>query len=256
MNPSPEIELTYALLERIFQSAKSKFDIRLLGDGLSEAAGRPQVFIRHDVDVSIKRALSMAELEAASAIRATYMFIPNSRLYDIRAEGEDLRRIDSLGHEVALHFDLDDAARERSADVQEVLDDIERDCCLIADITGKPVRSISFHRPMPQLIGGEFVIGGRINAYASELMDCYISDSRGQWRCGDPVRVLSETSAPIVQLLIHPVWYGPDHMNPRKRLEEFFLSVTGDSDPAARRQFDADLAFTVPGVRRANYEAA
>ena len=44
-------------------------------------------------------------------------------------------------------------------------------------------------------------------------------------------------------------------MDPQQRLEEFFLSETRDLIRTERSKFDADPAFTVPGVRRANYEA-
>ena len=213
------------------------------------------MFLRHDIDVSVKRALTLAEIEADCGVRATYMFIPNSRLYDIRNDGDTLLRIDSLGHEVALHFDVDDQGREQGTDIRGVLDEIEMDCRTISDITGSPVRSVSFHRPMPQFIGGDLTICGRTNAYAEILMQSYISDSRGQWRNGDPVPLLKAAEATIVQLLIHPIWYGPIHMDPRQRLEEFFLSETRDLIRTERSKFDADFAFTVPGVRRAKYEA-
>ena len=248
-------DFTYDYLKRVFGVLKNKFALRLLGEGLANHNGRPQLFLRHDIDVSVKRALTLAEIEADCGVRATYMFIPNSRLYNIRNDRDTLLRIDSLGHEVALHFDVDDQGREQGTEIRGVLDEIERDCRTISDITGSPVRSVSFHRPMARFIGGDLTIRGRTNAYAAALMQSYISDSRGQWRNGDPVPLLQAAEAPVVQLLIHPIWYGPIHMDPRQRLEEFFLSETRDLICTERSRFDADLAFTVPGVRRANYEA-
>jgi hypothetical protein len=248
-------DFTFEYLKRAFEIVKDKFALRLLGTGLGSTNGRPQLYLRHDVDVSVKRALMMAEFEADCGVMATYMFIPNSRLYDLRGCRDTLRRLNLLGHEVALHFDVDGRGREMGANIQDVHDEIEEDCRKISEITGDPVRSVSFHRPMPQFIGGDPTVCGRINAYAAALMGCYISDSKGQWRSGDPVQLLHATAEPVVQLLIHPIWYGTNHMDPQQRLEEFFLSETRDLIRTERSRFDADLAFTVPGVRRANYEA-
>ena len=134
-------DFTYDYLKRFFGVLKNKFALRLLGDGLANHNGRPQLFLRHDIDVSVKRALTLAEIEADCGVRATYMFIPNSRLYNIRNDRDTLLRIDSLGHEVALHFDVDDQGREQGTDIRGVLAEIERDCRTISDITGSPVRS-------------------------------------------------------------------------------------------------------------------
>lgn len=250
---SPE-DFTYNYLRRLFATVLSKFRLRVLGDGLETEPDGLQLFVRHDVDVSLKHALTLAEIESECGIRATYMFIPNSRLYDIRSSGNILRAIGSLGHEVALHFDVDDIGRRHGANISDVLTAIEHDCQKISNITGSPVRSVSFHRPMQQFIGGDLTVCGRINAYAAQLMKCYISDSKGQWRNGEPIPTLLSTTASVVQLLLHPIWYGDNCMDPQHRLEEFFLGETAGLSSADRNRFDVDLAFTIPGVRRANYE--
>jgi hypothetical protein len=109
---------------------------------------------------------------------------------------------------------------------------------------------------MPQFLRGELTIAGRTNAYAAILMESYISDSKGEWRNGEPLTYLQATTTPIVQLLIHPIWWGARHITPWERLEEFYLGETAPLAPAARDKFDTDLAFTVPAVRRLNYKEA
>ncbi len=247
--------LTYEYLVRILSTAQEKFTIRLLGDGLAADSAQPQLFLRHDVDVSITRAFTLAEIEADHGIHSTYMFLPHSRLYDIRRNPELLRRFTSLHHEVALHFDVEEHRRVQHATLADVLADIERDCQILSGITCEPVRSISFHRPMPQFLNGELTIAGRTNAYAALLMESYLSDSKGEWRNGEPLPYLQAAARPVVQLLIHPIWWGVRHMKPRERLEELYLEATAELTPAARAKFDADLALTLPAVRRLNYLA-
>ena len=253
MNTAWSENFTYEYLTSILKCAKAKFNARVLGDGLAANSAQQQLFLRHDVDVSITHALAMAEIEAEVGIQTTYMFIPNSRLYNIRRDGELLRRFISMGHEVALHFDVDEDKRIQQTTVDDVLADIERDCQIISDITSEPVRSVSFHRPVPQFLKGELTLAGRTNAYAAVLMESYISDSKGEWRSGEPLPYLQAETRPIVQLLIHPIWWGACHMNTRERLEEFYLDAINGQTTAAAAKFDADLAFTVPAVHRSNY---
>lgn len=243
---------SYAYLRRLFEVALPKFEMRLLGDGLSSDAGSTQIFIRHDVDVSIDRALALAEFQAIHGVRATYMFMPHSRLYDVRRCASELKRFVALGHEVALHFDVDDELRTGTPSADELIESIERDATILAEISGESVRSISFHRPMPQLLRGASTISGLVNAYSAELMNDYLSDSRGQWRSGEPLPHLVNTESKIVQLLIHPIWWGSKHESPADRLEKFFVSMTAGLDDAERSAFDASLAFTVPAVKRIN----
>ncbi len=252
MNTAWSDNFTYDYYVRILRAVKKKFNIRMLGDGLAEDSTLPRLFLRHDVDVSINRALAMAEIEAEHGIQSTYMFMPHSPLYDIRHDGERLRQFISLKHEVALHFDIDKDVRAQNATIADVLGEIEKDCQIISDITGESVRSVSFHRPLPQFLKGEFTVTGRTNAYSSELMESYISDSRGEWRNGEPLTYLQEAAAPVLQLLVHPIWWGMKHMIPQERLEEFYLDATAALTCEDRARFDDDLAITVPAVRRSN----
>ncbi len=170
---------TYDYFVRILKTVQEKFTLRLLGNGLAGDSAQSQLFLRHDVDVSINRALTMAEIEAEHGIQATYMFMPHSRLYDIQRDRKLLRKFISLRHEVALHFDVDEHRRVQHTTIADVLADIDQDCQVISDITGESVRSVSFHRPMSQFIKGEFTVASLTNAYSAVLMKSYISDSKG-----------------------------------------------------------------------------
>jgi len=63
------------------------------------------LFLRHDVDMSLDAALAMAELEAERGVAATYFMMTRSDFYnlDSRAGDRALARLRELGHRVGLH---------------------------------------------------------------------------------------------------------------------------------------------------------
>ena len=237
---------------RMLQTIKSRFELRLLGEGINPEASRPQLFLRHDVDVSLKRALMMAEIENQCGVCATYMVIPSSLLYDLEAKSSRLmlRQLVDQGHELGMHFDVDDDGRSNGSSLGMNEDSIYRAGNYLGSLIDTSVKSISFHRPMPHFLRGPMTICGMVNAYADRLMACYISDSKGSWKAGEPLPLLINFDRPIVQLLIHPIWWGKEHMSPEDRLQEFFETEIQEQSHEFASAFDTALTATVPGVRR------
>jgi len=97
------------------------------------------------------------------------------------------------------------------------------------------------------------MIDGRVNAYAKELMIWYLSDSKGYWREGEPLPKLFRPSKPLLQLLIHPIWWGDEHMLPEDRLQEFFDAETQGQSYQYIKALDTALADTIPAVRRRGF---
>jgi len=186
------------------------------------------LYLRHDIDACPRRALAMAEEEARHGISSTYMFIPTCPLY--RLSEETLRPFVDLGHEVALHFDY----RTSGVEPDSIEAEIEKQCALISALADDEVRSISFHRPIEQFLRGPDYLFGLVNAYSATLMDCYRSDSGGEWR-QDPRQI---PEAPIVQLLTHPIWWGEEHQEPKERLAAFYVE-SGGGDELSRMLADA-----------------
>jgi hypothetical protein len=203
--------------------------------------------------VSLERALRLAEVEAALGARATYRVMTNSPLYhlDAPASRAILARLLALGHEVGLHFDFEDPAqREAGATAQAVEPAITAACARLEAACGQPVRSLSFHRPLPQFLRGPSVVAGRVNAYAREFMDWYLSDSGGRWRQGEPLPMLEHPTRPVLQLLTHPIWWGEQHQAPPDRLNAFFAEATAGLAPAERARYDATLGEHIRVWRR------
>ena len=62
--------------------------------------------VRHDVDRSVKNALSMARIEAQNEIKTTYYFrVPKT------FKPKEIDRIKELGHEIGYHYEVLDKAK-------------------------------------------------------------------------------------------------------------------------------------------------
>jgi hypothetical protein len=221
-------DFSYGYLARLYGALTTDFTPALLGDAEERAleGAKRRAFIRHDIDVSLARAVPLARREAEWGARATYHVMLDSPFYDLRsaASAAALAEILRLGHEVGLHYDVvargtkkaDRASRER---------DIALACAELEALIGEPVRSLSFHLPVLELINGPMRVAGRVSGYGKDLFQWYISDSRARWREGEPLVSLSKPRAPCLQILIHPIWWGEQHAHPTERLREFLVEV-------------------------------
>ena len=70
-----------------------------------EPPSRGDLFLRHDIDLSLGAALRMAELEAEHGVVTTYLLMTESVFYNLAShEGaEAIERLRGLGHAVGLH---------------------------------------------------------------------------------------------------------------------------------------------------------
>jgi len=184
-------DFSYRYYKKILQVVKREFNLVSFPDALKPWT-KPSLILRHDVDISLRRALVMAEIEKELNVNATYLVMLKSSLYEL--DQNYLFRIMELGHEIGLHVSLEEKIPEAKRKLEKTI--------------GTPIRVFSFHHPTEQYLRGPLIIDGMVNAYSKKLMDCYISDSRGLFRVGEPIRFLKGTKKPLVQLLIHPAWWG------------------------------------------------
>ena len=170
-------------------------------------SAQPVMFLRHDVDLSLGRAVAVAEAERALEVKATYYVLVSTEMYNpASAESRrQLRRIVELGHAVGLHFDATKYEGGRAA-LEEAANE---ECALLESLAGAPVDSLSFHRPAPELKGLADAFAGRAHTYEPRFFHeiGYISDSSGGWYRGHPLDHPSVRSRTAVQLLTHPVWW-------------------------------------------------
>ena len=144
------------------------------------------LFLRHDVDLSLDAALTMAELEAEHGVRTTYLLMTQSVFYNLlSSEGEAaLARLRELGHAVGLH------AVYPNVELDERFDPV-----------------VSWHNPQSEFASK--AIAGAVNVYAEPYFSrpAYRSDSNQHWRSGCPHDELRGGGFPWLQILVHPeIW--------------------------------------------------
>ena len=196
------------------------------GYGFASYHSRPQgrhVIWRHDVDLSLQRALWCARAEQAAGVFGTYFINPRCTFFNL-AEPESLRclrAIADLGHEIGLHFDAGAmGVAHWTAPQLEAALLRERD--LFEAMTGHVVRAVSWHNPdLSNLLDFDAEqICGLANAYSRSLRSqyTYCSDSNGYWRYTPMPEVIAQ-GAEKLHLLTHPGWWTPVPMPPRTRVE-------------------------------------
>ncbi len=147
------------------------------------------LFLRHDIDLSLEAALTMAAAEAELGVQATYLLMTKSVFYNLASpEGVSaISRLRELGHAVGLHAVHPDVVLDERFD---------------------PV--VSWHNPKPEYMSDE--IEGAVNAYGARYFApaTYRSDSNQHWRAGCPHEELRAGSFPWLQILVHPaIWVYP-----------------------------------------------
>lgn len=177
--------------------------------GFDGEIGFREVALRHDVDLSVERAVEMAKLESSLGVTSTYCFLVTAPVYDLLtpANRRRLRCIEDAGHDVGLHFDP-----HHYWDSQPVIEDLEArvaaDRAILERIVDGDVEAVSIHRPPEWALDTEF---GRFEStygpsYFSEVG--YVSDSNQKWRDGDP---FADGVPDSLQLLVHPgLWHPTD----------------------------------------------
>jgi len=211
------------------------YDIRPLRDAF-KAGAASTLLLRHDVDLSLRLALEMAQLEHECGVTSTYHILPHNDFYaPFSPDGRRiLVRMIELGHEIGLHCDAAVYPQEPAAYLRAVGRDIET----LEEITGRKVASASQHRPVE---GGPVDLGNLIDveAYAPRVREkfSYISDSAMSWRGVTPWDLLP--SRKNLQLLIHPVWW----MAPGTSRKEKFEYLKKDEMELQGTRLDGELAY-------------
>ena len=144
------------------------------------------LFLRHDVDMSLEAAVELAELEAERGVAATYFLMTRSQFYNLDSrDGENaLARLRELGHRVGLHAVHPDATFDDRFD---------------------PV--LAWHAPEPEYMSEP--VAGALNVMQAPWFDPahYRSDSNRHWRSGCPHEQLAGGELEWLQLLVHPeIW--------------------------------------------------
>jgi hypothetical protein len=147
------------------------------------------LFLRHDVDLSLEAARTMARIEHELGAHATYFLLGESVFYNLdSALGRDtIAELRDLGHAVGLHAVYPRASRDERFDAV-----------------------IAWHNPDPEYVSEP--VSGMVNVMQAPWFTKgrYRSDSNQHWREGCPHEGLREGTFEWLQLLVHPeIWVYP-----------------------------------------------
>ncbi len=180
------------------------------------------VVLRHDVDMSVKAAHKIAEIERDLGVKSTYFFLLNSEFYNVfsNAAEKAIGEIAAMGHDIGLHFD---PAKYDVKTENDFVAAVNRECHIMRSIFGEnTARVVSTHRPSKFILDNDLHIEGLINTYSQTFFKeyAYFSDSRMRWKA-DIIAELNSRKHNKIQLLTHPIWYGEKTGTIAERLKDF-----------------------------------
>ncbi|MEA1931142.1 MAG: hypothetical protein U9O06_06300 [Euryarchaeota archaeon] len=196
----------------------------------AEPPAEGEILLRHDVDLSIDRALAMAERERALGIRSTYCFLLSAPAYDLTRPQNVrvLQRISKLGHEIALHFDTHTYwAADDEPSAESIAAKVTEELAVLGRLVGEEPSTASFHIPPSWVLDRAFE--AFTNTYAPPFFSeiDYRSDSSQKWVAAEP---FPDSLAETLQLLVHPGLWHADHRP--------MAEIVGDLRQQAHRQVD------------------
>ena len=184
--------------------------LELINEGKEKDVG---FFFRHDVDISLKKAVEMAEFENKNGIKSTYYILLSSPYYNA-LEAENLQRIRTLrelGMGIGLHYDNSIKLQDANQCCSEIIIQLGMLQHHIGELEEK---SVTFHKPLRGVdINGETVNLLNLSNIYSPNFDRrfkYISDSGHNWR-ENPYDIINTND--MVHINTHPEWYNNEEMD-------------------------------------------
>ena len=191
--------------------------------GYGDESTQKKCILRHDIDMSIEKALCMAELEYSLGVKSTYFVLLKTDFYNpFSARSESiLRKIADMGHTIGLHFD--EVAYPNGTDIPQA---IKREADILSQAIGKPITVVSMHRPSKETLGADYRIDGIINSYSEEYFHNYkfLSDSRRRWR-ENAEDVIASGEYPNLHILTHAFWYSDEPSDIRATMAGFIRAA-------------------------------
>jgi UDP-GlcNAc3NAcA epimerase len=191
------------------------------------------VLMRHDIDMSIEKALEIAKIEYKLGITSTYFFMIRNDFYNILSKSGTrlVNEILSLGHHLGLHFDCD--AYRDNINADEINKECSKEVDIIQKWFNKKVDAISFHRPSKLVLEGSASLTSPIiHTYMKSLLKevHYVSDSRGEWKYGHPFDQDAFKNKMPIQILTHPIWWSESPSTPYHSLLNYIDEKKVDID--------------------------
>lgn len=172
---------------------------------------RVSVFVRHDVDISLARALRMADMEKNLGIQSTYFFRMHAEKYDFEQAIPVIRKLHSEGFGIGLHYDM---LTYTKGDKQKALNLFQKDLSKLREIA--PVTCVCAHgdRKYRNRDLWQEIEKDTLQIYSAYDMkyDIYLSDAGGKTLVDSEgkhilKRIDKAQPGQVIQVLIHPDWW-------------------------------------------------
>lgn len=161
------------------------------------------IFLRHDIDCSIRYAYELAKIEHNLSISSNYFFMINSPFYNIfSSESRELiNNIRELNHDISLHIDANN--------YNDLDKDFNFEKNIFEDLFNLDLKLISIHRPGKFLNNNNKIIGDCLHTYQDQFFRemIYISDSACRDIRDDIKSICLNPPKKCLHLLIHPIWW-------------------------------------------------
>ncbi len=181
-----------------------------------------KILLRHDIDLSLEKALEMAEIENELGVSATYFLYLRSPFYNIFSIKEEkiIQRIIELKHNIGLHFDF---AKYQDLSISQMSLQIKREVEFMQNFYSNILDSVSFHRPLPPEFFSKLELGNCPHVFEPVFVNNfkYLSDSRGIWRYGHPLDSKEYAGKKSMHILIHPIWWNNESVSDLNCISNF-----------------------------------
>ena len=181
------------------------------------------VILRHDIDTSLDKAVSLAHLEAELCVKSTYFVLLSSEVYNVMAKAskDKIKTIQNAGHEIGLHFDEMNYAYA-SLGGSKIKEIILREVIIMEDILQTEIKSVSMHRPSKETLEADYDLSPIINSYGKKFFKefKYVSDSRRRWR-EDVMEIIQSEEYDKLHILTHAFWYDDEENDLKETIKEF-----------------------------------
>ena len=166
-------------------------------------SGEFAVFLRHDIDLHILGLEDMAKIEAKRGIHATY-YVPLTLHFNplYPDNQETLRKVQDLGHEIGLHYDMITYPTGPTAAMAH----LDWEASILTKIVGRRIRTICMHQPHQGHADPFKDIDEFCHPHNPRYQEgtLYVSDSCRTWRDKSLLTCFADSRPKRLQLTIHP----------------------------------------------------
>lgn len=221
-------DFTFRHYKEIIEAAKANNFTFSFFTGLSRTK---RIYLRHDVDVSLKNALEIAKIEKEKDVCSTFFIRLHASFYNpIHFESlKIIKQIKDLGHQLGLHYDK---KIDKSFDLEQ---DIKAEYDYLNEHI--PIEKVvSFHKPDKDVLNLE--LREFINAYSPYFFNKidYISDSNRELKKGC-IKQYIKNCFNNIQVLIHPIWWYEKTIN----LEQIYEKLLQNNKVQLKQELIKDI---------------